>query len=119
MIAAVFAALLSSRGFAAQVLHLDLVADGRLDTVTLTQGGGAVTLRVDFANRVHRSQTFRFTVDSGREDAVCALPVHLEKERLSAAPMRGELGFAIVDERCDSLHFYWDRNQDKLTWWRL
>ena len=92
---------------------MDLAGDGRADKIFLTQGHGAATIRVEFASPAHKTQIFRFVVDPDREDAICALPVHLEVESI-----KNVKGFALVDERCDSIHFFWNRSLRLLDWWR-
>jgi len=94
----------------AQVLKLDLDADHRLDTVVLHQTPTQITITVRYGNPARKPDVFHFAVDANREDAVCATPVHLERETH---------GFAVVDERCDSLHFYWDRKTHRTLYWRL
>ncbi|HTX60624.1 MAG TPA: hypothetical protein VMH02_13220 [Verrucomicrobiae bacterium] len=116
---------------ASTTLNLDLDGDGVPDRVTLTQGNGEAIVRVAFAARSHPAQRFSFPVDPGREDAVCALPVRLRAESLDydPAPALGAAlegfvrsktahGFALVDERCDAIHFYWNHRTRRLAWWR-
>jgi hypothetical protein len=110
----VLAALTSSR------LTGDFDCDGRPDTAFLTQGGGRATVRVVFADRSHPPQVFRFVADPAREDAVCRFPVYLKSESLNNGSVRSKRcpGFALVDNTCDSIHFYWDHSTKRLSWWR-
>lgn len=106
--------LLAAAMLATSTLHGDFDCDGRTDTVLLQQGAGKVIVDARFADPNHHPQRFVFAVDSAREDAVCRLPVHLVVEGSGKCK-----GFAVVDEACDSLHFYWDRRSKRLEWWRL
>jgi hypothetical protein len=96
--------------FAATLL-VDLTGNGNRDKVVLTQAPEAITVTVTYAGAKRKAQTFQFGVDSGREDAVCGLPVELQRE--------GAHGFMVVDHRCDSLHFAFDRKTQRVEWWRL
>jgi len=124
----VFAAVLAPP----QTLRVDLDADHHLDTVLLTQTRKQIEVKVTYVNRSMPPADFHFAVDPHREDAVCAVPVHLKRETLDydlsqalGAPVKGFVrsahlyGFAVVDETCDSLHFYWNHATHRVQYWRL
>ena len=138
--AAIFAAALgvavSHAGLAAEKpatqLRIDLVGDGKLDTVLLSRGDATVTVLVRFADPARKPERFRFPVDPAREDAVCKRPVRVQAESLdydlSAATGEDVPGFArsktakgfqIVDGTCDSIHFFWNHKTQRMEWWRL
>jgi len=113
-------------------ISVDLDGDRKPDTVLLRQGANSVVVLVRFGDRSKKEEQFRFTVDPGREDAVCKLPVRLRIEPLDydlTAALGESLpgfvrskshnGFAIVDEACDSIHFFWNHRTKRLEWWRL
>jgi hypothetical protein len=125
------AALTSLAAASATRLTLDLNGDGRPDTVLLTQSKSAVDIVIYFGNAAYKPEHFRFPVDSGREDAVCRVPVKLYAESLdydaasvAGGPISGFVrskaskGFAIVDEACDSIHFFWNHRTKHMDWWR-
>lgn len=109
----VFAAVLLGAVPAPQTLVVDLDADHHPDTVVLTQTQAPpqIEITVTYGNPHWRPERFIFTVDPGREDAVCTLPVSLRRE--------GAHDFIVVDNRCDSLHFRWNPKTRHLEWWRL
>ena len=90
---------------------LDLTGDGKRDMVRLEWDRTSVSVRIRFANPARPPQQFHFGVDSGREDAVCRVPVQLRRE-----PPHG---FQVVDGVCDSLHFVWNARTKRVEWWRL
>jgi hypothetical protein len=111
-------------------LHGDFDCDGRADTATLVQTRAAATVRVAFGGSRREPQTFYFRTQSRADNWICRLPVHLELESLdydansAAGPIEGFVrskkckGFALVDEACDSAHFYWNHARHRLDWWR-
>ena len=116
--AAMYAAA-SQRVYAAQSqrLRVNLRCTKRPDAITLRQSAAhGVTVRIDYVDGQYPSQTFHFAVNGGSEDAVCAIPVQLRRERTIGAHCEG---FAIVDERCDSIHFTWNPKTHRAEWWRL
>lgn len=94
----------------ASTLALDLDGDGKLDTVSLSQTKTFVTVRVRFGDSSKKPETFFFPVDAGNEDAVCRIPVVLRKTKA---------GFDLVDEACDSIHFFYNRKTERMNYWRL
>lgn len=113
-------------------VHLrgDFDCDGRPDMASLRQTYKGIVVRVSFAERWHRTQTFSFPIDPAQENALCRLPVHLQLESLeyNAKAASGYApgfvrsthckGFAVVDNACDSIHFYWNHKRNRLAWWR-
>jgi len=93
----------------ASVLKLDVAGDGKPATIRLTQNASSVVVSVTFQGRRHPRERFRFPVDASREDGVCRIPAHLVQE---------SRGFALVDDACDSFHFFWNRKTQHLAWWR-
>ncbi|HTV91521.1 MAG TPA: hypothetical protein VMG98_02265 [Verrucomicrobiae bacterium] len=94
-----------------QTLAIDLDADHRLDTVALKQTPRQIEVTVRFGDPSRAPEIFRFAVDPNREDAVCAVPVYLKREAAH--------GFMVVDNTCDSLHFFWNHATHRIQYWRL
>ena len=127
--AVALAVLAAGAGTSHAQISVDLDGDGKPDTVLLEQRDNSVSVSVHFDAASHKPQQFRFAVDAGREDAVCALPVRLHIEPLDydlaaavGKPVPGFVrsdagkGFAIVDGACDSIHFYWNHMEKRLDW---
>ena len=98
-------------------ITLDLNGDGKPDTVRLSQTSSSVTVRITYGGAARSPQEFHFSVDSGAEDGLCRLPAHLAAESTNRS--KTHEGFALVDEACDSFHFYWDASAKRVYWWRL
>lgn len=115
----------------ALALVLDLIGDGTRDTVRLVQGKKSITVSVTYGNRKLATDRLTFTVDPGRQDAICKLPARLEAEPIDYAPppelgnlegfvrSKKAMGFRVVDGACDSLHFFWNHKAKHIEWWRL
>ncbi|HUA09027.1 MAG TPA: hypothetical protein VMA98_07100 [Candidatus Acidoferrales bacterium] len=128
----VLAAMLLGAEPAPQTLIVDLDADHRPDTVVLTQEPAQITVTVTYGNPRWTPERFIFTVDPAREDGVCALPVSLRRETLGYDLTQAVghkvdgfvrsshlYGFSVIDNRCDSLHFFFNHATKKMEWWRL
>ena len=114
-----------------QKLVVDLDADHRPDTVALTHTSKQIEVTVTYGDRQWKPQSFRFAVDPNRHDAVCTLPVYLKREALDydiaqavGSPVEGFVrsphlyGFVVMDNMCDSLHFYWNHATHRVEYWR-
>ena len=111
-------------------LIVDIDCDGKPDKVSLSQSTESAKVRVIFGNRLHKPATFSFNASRGRPDAFCTLPVRVQAESLDYDPSEAVgkipgfqrsktcLAFALADDQCDSLHFYWNHKTKKLEWWR-
>lgn len=124
----VFAAVLAQP----QTLAVDLDADHHLDTVVLTQTQKQIEVSVTYGNPTYPSEIFRFPVNPGLEDAVCAVPVVLQREALDYdltkavghkvdgfVRSKNLYGFVVMDKKCDSLHFFFNHKTNKMQYWRL
>ena len=110
---------------------IDIDCDEKKDYVFLAQKEKQVLVGVFLGNPQHKLESFNFNVNRGRQDGVCALPVRIEPESQDFDPMEeiGEipgfvrskycLAFALVNEECDSFHFYWNHKTKLTEWWRL
>lgn len=106
----------------------DITCDGRPDRIAVGYGrDGSVWVGV--LPTGGRIVTRRFPVADASQAAFCAIPVSLQVyARDCSAAEDGRLpgcsdhpacaAFAVTDERCDALHFYWHVEDGKLLWWR-
>lgn len=118
-------------GEAVRTLQVDIDCDGKSDRVFLSQNKRSASVRIVFGDTKRRQAKLRFVAAQGQQDAVCAMPVHLELQSLDYEPLKEEVpelpgfqrsktcnSFALVDGECDSIHFYWDHEARELEWWR-
>ena len=110
----------------------DVTCDGVPDAVVVGYERDAVWLGAVPGTRSNKSAkltTTRFSVGKQTQDSFCAVPVRVEVYPIECEdeeigtlpgckPVKGCLAFSLVDDSCDSFHFYWDSSQKALTWWR-
>ena len=107
----------------------DVDGDGQLDSATLTQDHERVWLSVRVGSRA--LQAFEFRADPAVQNAVCTLPVLLVRAAATCYPegpdsgslpgcveSPGKIDLAIEDGSCDVIHLYWNRDRERLEWWR-
>lgn len=107
----------------------DLDGDGSVDSATLTQDHERIRLSVRVGSR--GPQVLEFRADPAAQDAVCTLPVVLARAASTCYPEGPEGGslpgcvesprkidLAIEDGSCDAIHLYWNRDRERLEWWR-
>ena len=72
---------------------------------------------------------FKFRVGKQSQDSFCGIPVRVETSPITCSdeeigtfpgcrPIKGCKDFSLIDDMCDSFHFYWDATNKKLVWWR-
>jgi hypothetical protein len=110
----------------------DVTCDGVPDTVVVGYERDAVwigTVPGTRSNKPAELTTTRFSIGKQTQDSFCGVPVRVEAypiecedEEVGALPgckrVKGCSAFSLVDDACDSFHFYWDSSQKALTWWR-
>ena len=105
----------------------DVTCDGHPDLIMTGHRGK--TLYVNVISGPRTRSTFRFAIDSNRQDGICALPVHIETYPLTcrddeygALPgcrvVRSCHAFSIADDQCDALNVYWNSKAHRLEWYR-
>ncbi|MCE9633686.1 MAG: hypothetical protein K8Q92_05830 [Methylophilales bacterium] len=114
-----------------KAIEIDIDCDGKKDYVFSAQTEKSVSVGVVLGNSKRKPESFTFDVNRDRQDAVCALPVRIEPEAQDFDPTEdiGEIpgfvrsktchAFALVNEECDSFHFYWNHSTKLIEWWRL
>jgi hypothetical protein len=116
---------------AATKVVADVNCDGVADTAYVGYEQGAVWLGVLFGSRSQKTSkpvTMRFEVGRQSQGSFCGAPVKLETHPIECRTEDGPLpgcrrikgcsDFSMVDEQCDSFHFYWNSDRKVLTWWR-
>lgn len=111
----------------------DVTCDGALDTAIVGyEKNNIVWLGVVLGgqgNDVIKPTTMSFTVNSENQASFCSVPVHIETQPIvcededigelpGCVQVKGCSDFSMIDNACDSFHFYWDSSQNKLVWWR-
>lgn len=109
----------------------DVTCDGIPDTVVVGYERGAVWLGMVPRTKSGRSgkpTTTRFSIGRETQDSLCATPVRVAVYPIECEDEEGSLpgckavkgcsAFSLVDNTCDSFHFYWDSARKLLTWWR-
>ncbi|MFO1247967.1 MAG: hypothetical protein U1E93_07080 [Alphaproteobacteria bacterium] len=106
----------------------DVTCDGKPDTVAFGTGKDAISVAV-LPGKGGKPQIMKFGIGAARQDNFCAVPTHIELEPISCSdpeigkfpgckPVKGCQQFSVVDDQCDSFHFYWDSKKKMVHWWR-
>jgi hypothetical protein len=110
----------------------DVTCDGKDDVIAVGYRQNEMWVGVVPAARSSRPgkpMIFEFAVSAGVQEAVCSVPVEIVISRPSCLQegefplpgckiVKGCKQFTIADNRCDSLHFWWDSKRRTLGWWR-
>ena len=107
----------------------DVNCDGKLDTIVLGSEKNNVVVAVLSGAPSVAPSLFTFPVNQHTQDSFCSVPKRIEISPLDCASDEGTLpgckqykgcrAFSVVDDDCDSFHFYWDSSRKTLAWWRL
>jgi hypothetical protein len=106
----------------------DVTCDGKQDRVLFGLSAGKVWMGM-LPGGGGKPQTMEFPLASGEQRALCGQPKRIEVYPLACnTEAIGELegcrqvracrAFAIVDDECDSLNFYWNSSRRMIFWWR-
>jgi hypothetical protein len=117
----------------------DVTCDAVADVVVVGYQGKSVWIAMvpgAPAGKSGKPWLARFPISRNGQAGLCAMPVHLAVYPLNCDGDSDEAGedeqpwlpgcraikgcsaFAVVDDTCDSLHFYWNSRRKALTWWR-
>lgn len=110
------------------VVAADITCDGKPDQIVVGYGKDA-NVWVGFIPNGARPITMRFPGGKHSQDSVCSIPVRLETsplvcsdEEMGDLPgckeVKGCAAFSLIDDSCDSFHFYWNVSRKELVWWR-
>ena len=87
----------------------------------------AIHASSDKGRRYH-SELLPFGVGASIQRAVCSLPVTLSIHEQACDPGDGKLAGcreskrskspSLGDGECDSIHFYWSHDEERMEWWR-
>ena len=70
-----------------------------------------------------------FRVGAQTQESFCGVPVRIEMHPIECSdedvgelpgckPTQGCSDFSVIDDLCDSFHFYWNAEAKELVWWR-
>ncbi len=120
---------------ATTLLKADINSDGNMDYAIwgLQDSLSAlVAVVVSPIGTKSQAEIAQFKVDRSCQDCICALPAEMEIESMDYDPSETigtalpgfersseAKGLVLSDGMCDSIHFFWDHQANKLSWWRL
>jgi len=110
------------------VVVSDITCDGRPERIAVGYGKDE-SVWVGFIQRGARPITMQFPVGRHSQNSLCSTPVRLETSSLVCSDeemgnlpgckeVKGCSAFSVVDDSCDSFHFYWNTSRKELVWWR-
>lgn len=110
------------------VAAADVTCNGKPDRIAIGYGKDK-SVWVGFVPNGASPITMRFPVGRHSQDSLCLTPVRIETsplvcsdEEMGDLPgckeVKGCAAFSIVDDSCDSFHFYWNVSRRELVWWR-
>lgn len=110
------------------VVVADITCDGKPDRIAVGYGKDE-SVWVGFIQRGARPITMQFPVGRHSQNSLCSTPVRLETSSLVCSDeemgdlpgckeVKGCSAFSVVDDSCDSFHFYWNASRNELVWWR-
>lgn len=106
----------------------DITCDGKSDQIFVGYGKDD-SVWVGVVQHGTRPITMRFPVGLHSQNSLCAVPVRLEiyplkcsDEEMGDLPgceeAKGCAAISVIDDSCDSFHFYWNTSRKELVWWR-
>lgn len=106
----------------------DVTCDGKPDHILFGLSAGKIWMGM-LPGGGGQPQTMEFPLARAEQRALCGQPKRIEVYPLACnTEAIGELegcrqvracrAFAIVDDECDSLNFYWNSSRKMLFWWR-
>jgi len=111
----------------------DVTCDGKTDTIVVGyEKEETVWLGVVYGNKtnlVAKPVTMSFRVGKHSQDSFCSVPIQIKTYPINCSgdgetlpgciKLKGCSAFSMVDNTCDSFHFYWDSSLKELQWWRM
>lgn len=113
-----------------QSVRADVTCDGVEDVVMLGHEKDVAWLGVVPGSSGKQLEPIvgSFPISAGSQGSFCAQPAQIEIYEIycenedGALPgckyIKGCQAFSVIDHACDSFRFYWDSDQERLTWWR-
>lgn len=111
-------------------VNADVTCDGVEDVVMLGNEKDIAWIGVVPGSSEGQSHPIlsKFPIGAGSQDSFCAQPVQIKTtdiycdtgegfELPGCRPVNGCKNFSVIDT-CDSFHFYWDNDHDRLRYWR-
>ncbi len=105
----------------------DVTCDGKADTVIFGKKNKSIWVGV--VSDANAPQVMEFGLGDGTQDGFCEVPVAIKAwptacdiEDIGALPgckpSKTCKAFSVMDDACDSFHFYWDSEKKINRWWR-
>ena len=113
------------------IVRGDFNGDGRRDAaiVGIHQQRVFVGVVLSTSPRKLKTEVLAFGIGTHSTDSICELPVKLTVEPLECLPLDVPLpgcrpsskaaSLVLLGGECDPINFYWDHQNNKLTWWRV
>ena len=112
-------------------IRIDIDCDGKADYAFLAQTPTTAFVGLVRGKPKAAVAMLKFEVAPDSQGGLCYLPSKIEAESLDYDPTEAVVplsgfarsntcnGFTLSGGDCDSFHFYWDKNTNRLSWWRL
>lgn len=111
-------------------VRADVTCDGVADVVMVGHETNVAWIGVVPGLSSEQSEPIAssFPIGTHSQGSFCSKPVKIEAYPITCEDEDGALpgcqpvkdcqAFSVIDDACDSFHFYWDSDQKRLTWWR-
>ena len=110
------------------VVNADITCSGKSDQIVVGYGRDE-SVWIGLMKNDGHSVAVQFPIGGNSQNSICSTPVRIEILPLVCSDkdvgdlpgckeVKGCYGFSIVDDGCDSLHFYWNFSAKELVWWR-
>jgi hypothetical protein len=119
------------RAWSPDALRVDIDGDRLPDFVFIAQDSASVSVAIVLGRKTRQVTIETFAVASSDQNALCAMPASIVSESLDYDPTdavgvlsgfvrsKHSTGFILSDGQCDPFHFFWNKTQQRLDWWRL
>ncbi len=110
----------------------DVTCDGNPDTIAVGYKRKKVFVGVvpgGVSEPASKPMVFEFSVGEHSQESFCETPVRIKTSPLTCRSWYGRLKgckvvrgcreFAVIDDACDSFHFFWNSSENAFNWWRL
>lgn len=115
----------SVRWIEKSVVVADITCDGKPDRIAIGYGKDE-SVWVGFIQKGARVKTMHFSVGRHSQNSLCSTPVRLETSSLTCSEeemvdlpgckeVNGCSAFSVIDDSCDSFHFYWNASRKELV----
>jgi hypothetical protein len=110
-------------------VRADVDGDGVVDDAYLGRARGRIFVGLVLGG-AKNVDVVDFAISASIQQAICSEPAMLTAEPTNnpvetVGPLKGfrpsarASGLRLAGGDCDSIHLYWDHDQNQLSWWRL